>query len=80
MFLKPSSSHRMLKGLNACPTERHEDSGMWMYDSDLCTCLSGVSRVMGVLAVARAIGDAQLKPYVTAEPDVKIVPRADEQW
>ena len=40
----------------------------------------GSARVMGVLAVARAIGDAQLKPYVTAEPEVKVFQRAAETW
>lgn len=29
-----------------------------------------VPRVMGMLAVARAIGDKSLKPYITSEPDV----------
>lgn len=40
----------------------------------------GIARVMGVLAVARAIGDAQLKPYVTAEPEVTVFHRAEETW
>eukprot|EP01025_Chloroclados_australasicus_P020979 TRINITY_DN2203_c1_g2_i1.p2 TRINITY_DN2203_c1_g2~~TRINITY_DN2203_c1_g2_i1.p2 ORF type:complete len:569 (+),score=92.23 TRINITY_DN2203_c1_g2_i1:283-1989(+) len=32
-------------------------------------------RVMGVLAMSRAIGDAQLKPYIIAEPEVTVVHR-----
>lgn len=31
-------------------------------------CGSGVARVMGVLAVSRALGDVTLKPYITSEP------------
>lgn len=30
----------------------------------------GVARVQGVLSMSRALGDAQLKPYVTAEPRI----------
>lgn len=33
----------------------------------------GPSRVLGVLATSRAIGDMQLKPYVRNRPDVRIV-------
>ena len=31
-------------------------------------CGSGVARVMGVLAVSRALGNVTLKPYITSEP------------
>ncbi|KAK0098985.1 hypothetical protein PV326_010961 [Microctonus aethiopoides] len=33
----------------------------------------GMWRVNGHLAVSRAIGDAQYKPYVTADPDIRCV-------
>lgn len=33
------------------------------------------ARVMGVLAMSRAIGDRSLRPYVIPEPEVTIVPR-----
>lgn len=39
----------------------------------------GVGRVMGVLCVSRSIGDVQLRPYVSAEPEIKVVERGDEQ-
>ena len=32
---------------------------------------SGISRVEGILAVSRAIGDIRLHPYVTCEPEFK---------
>ncbi len=41
---------------------------------------TGVARVMGVLAIARAIGDAPLKPFVSSIPDTKLMPRDQEQW
>ena len=37
---------------------------------------SGIARVMGVLAVSRALGDLSLKPYITCEPDVVALRRA----
>ncbi|XP_020577264.1 probable protein phosphatase 2C 50 [Phalaenopsis equestris] len=36
------------------------------------------SRVFGVLAMSRAIGDRYLKPWIIPEPEVVIVPRARE--
>nr|CAD7569337.1 unnamed protein product [Timema californicum] len=38
-----------------------------------CVWFWGTWRVNGQLAVSRAIGDLEYKPYVTAEPDVKVV-------
>lgn len=32
--------------------------------------LQGIDRVMGQLAVTRAIGDTDLKPYITSEPEI----------
>ena len=34
----------------------------------------GCWRAMGILAMSRAIGDLFLKPYVSAEPEVSVVP------
>lgn len=36
-------------------------------------CRNGVWRVLGSLAISRAIGDQYLKQWVTAEPETKIV-------
>ncbi|KAL5229688.1 hypothetical protein ABZP36_028464 [Zizania latifolia] len=36
------------------------------------------ARVLGVLAMSRAIGDGYLKPYVTAEPEVTVTERTDD--
>ncbi|KAM0941368.1 putative protein-serine/threonine phosphatase [Dioscorea sansibarensis] len=36
------------------------------------------ARVLGVLAMSRAIGDGYLKPYVISEPEVKVMERKDE--
>jgi len=40
----------------------------------------GVPRVNGILAVSRAIGDAELKHVVTSEPEVRSVRRTPSQW
>ena len=32
----------------------------------------GVPRVMGYLAVSRAMGDSDLKHFVTSEPEIKV--------
>uniref|UniRef100_A0A0D9WH97 protein-serine/threonine phosphatase n=1 Tax=Leersia perrieri TaxID=77586 RepID=A0A0D9WH97_9ORYZ len=36
------------------------------------------ARVLGVLAMSRAIGDGYLKPYVTSEPEVTVTERSDD--
>ncbi|CAL9115139.1 probable protein phosphatase 2C 68 [Musa acuminata AAA Group] len=36
------------------------------------------ARVLGVLAMSRAIGDNYLKPYVTSEPEVTVTERSEE--
>ncbi|RWW11023.1 hypothetical protein GW17_00025397 [Ensete ventricosum] len=36
------------------------------------------ARVLGVLAMSRAIGDSYLKPYVTSEPEVTVTERSEE--
>uniref|UniRef100_A0A0E0JQY5 protein-serine/threonine phosphatase n=1 Tax=Oryza punctata TaxID=4537 RepID=A0A0E0JQY5_ORYPU len=36
------------------------------------------ARVLGVLAMSRAIGDGYLKPYVTSEPEVTVTERIDD--
>mmetsp|Transcript_25676 Transcript_25676/g.58623 ORF Transcript_25676/g.58623 Transcript_25676/m.58623 type:complete len:267 (+) Transcript_25676:28-828(+) len=40
----------------------------------------GVPRVNGILAVSRAIGDAELKHVVTSEPEIRSVRRSPTQW
>jgi protein phosphatase 2C len=35
-------------------------------------------RVMGVLAMSRAIGDHGLRPYVISEPEVSVVSRTED--
>ena len=35
-------------------------------------------RVLGVLAMSRAIGDRYLKPYILAEPEITFTPRSSE--
>lgn len=32
--------------------------------------MQGIYRVMGQLAITRAIGDAELKPFITSEPEI----------
>ncbi|XP_066996161.1 protein phosphatase 1E [Anabrus simplex] len=50
-----------------------QDERQRIEDMGGCVIYWGSWRVNGQLAVSRAIGDADYKPYVTAEPDVRAV-------
>ena len=62
-----------LSGLHhgSCPVERDrivKQGGLILFDY-----MDKIWRVQGVLSVTRAIGDASLKPYVIASPEIKEV-------
>lgn len=44
-----------------------------LFQGGFVECRKGVWRVLGSLAVSRAIGDQYLKQWVTAEPETKVV-------
>lgn len=49
-----------------------------LFQGGFVECRNGVWRVLGSLAVSRAMGDQYLKQWVTAEPETKVL-RLDQE-
>uniref|UniRef100_T1IXX6 PPM-type phosphatase domain-containing protein n=1 Tax=Strigamia maritima TaxID=126957 RepID=T1IXX6_STRMM len=56
-----------------------EDERKRVEEQGGCVVYFGTWRVNGTLAISRAIGDSEFKPYVCSEPDIVTIPRVGNE-
>jgi len=62
------------------PSEKDEVARIEAAGGHVTNGRGDVPRVMGELAVSRALGDFSLKPYISSEPEIQVFPRPERGY